>query len=42
MAIIDIDNYKTFNDTYGHIGGDGILVAVVKAIPDQIRQIHGA
>lgn len=38
LAMIDIDNYKTFNDTYGHIAGDGILVAVAKAITDQIRQ----
>jgi len=38
LAMIDIDNYKTFNDTYGHIAGDGILVAVAKAIADQIRQ----
>lgn len=38
LAMIDIDNYKTFNDTYGHIAGDGVLVTVAKAITDQIRQ----
>ncbi len=38
LAMIDIDNYKSFNDTHGHIVGDGVLVAVVRAIMDQIRQ----
>lgn len=38
LAMIDIDNYKSFNDTYGHIAGDGVLVAVAKAIASQIRQ----
>jgi len=38
LAMIDIDNYKTFNDTYGHIAGDGVLVTVARTITDQIRQ----
>ena len=38
LAMIDIDNYKIFNDTYGHIAGDGVLVSVAKSITDQIRQ----
>ena len=38
LAMIDIDNYKTFNDTHGHIVGDGVLVSVAKTIMDQIRQ----
>lgn len=38
LAMIDIDNYKTFNDTHGHIVGDGVLVTVAKAVMDQIRQ----
>lgn len=36
--MIDIDNYKTFNDTYGHVAGDGVLVTIARAITEQIRQ----
>lgn len=38
LAMIDIDNYKTFNDTYGHVAGDGVLVTIARAITEQIRQ----
>lgn len=38
LAMIDIDNYKTFNDTYGHIAGDGVLVTIARVITEQIRQ----
>lgn len=32
IAIIDIDYFKKFNDTYGHISGDNCLKEVAKAI----------
>lgn len=38
LLMIDIDHFKTYNDTFGHIAGDRCLAQVVKAIQRQLRR----
>lgn len=42
LLLIDIDNFKHYNDTYGHITGDAILIEVAKIIGYSLRQIDMA
>jgi len=38
VLILDLDNFKTINDTYGHHGGDSALVKISDTLREMTRQ----
>lgn len=37
VLMMDLDNFKAFNDTYGHLGGDTVLTAVARELRRHVR-----
>ncbi|WP_191090681.1 GGDEF domain-containing protein [Niallia endozanthoxylica] len=38
IIMLDIDYFKKFNDTYGHLGGDECLIRVAAALSDTVNR----
>jgi diguanylate cyclase len=39
IAVLDLDDFKKLNDTYGHIAGDAALKHLVKIVKDTLRSM---
>jgi diguanylate cyclase (GGDEF)-like protein/PAS domain S-box-containing protein len=37
VIVLDIDHFKTVNDTYGHAAGDAVIVAMVERLSSNVR-----
>ena len=37
IIMIDVDNFKDYNDDYGHLAGDQVLATIAKAIRNPLR-----
>lgn len=37
IAYIDVDNFKTVNDTFGHVAGDMVLRSIAESMQDNLR-----
>lgn len=42
LMMMDIDHFKNYNDTFGHLEGDKVLVRIAKIISDGLRTIDSA
>jgi diguanylate cyclase (GGDEF)-like protein/PAS domain S-box-containing protein len=38
VIMLDLDHFKNYNDTYGHVAGDRLLVEVAKMISSEVRE----
>ncbi|MET0321848.1 MAG: diguanylate cyclase [Duganella sp.] len=37
LLMVDVDNFKQYNDAYGHLGGDECLQRIAKAVANEMR-----
>lgn len=38
LIMMDIDDFKLFNDTYGHLTGDSVLLEIARVIKENVRE----
>jgi two-component system, chemotaxis family, response regulator WspR len=38
VLMIDVDNFKSYNDTYGHVAGDDVLKLIARAIESSLNR----
>ncbi|MFK0006935.1 diguanylate cyclase [Paenarthrobacter sp. NPDC090520] len=41
LAMVDVDNFKSYNDIYGHQAGDAALVAIAATLAAEVRESDG-
>ena len=42
LLMLDIDHFKSVNDTHGHAAGDHVLREVAASIKQQLRNVEGS
>lgn len=42
LLIVDTDNFKRYNDNYGHLAGDDVLKIIAQSISENVRNVDQA